>query len=73
MNSTSGRCVMAHSDRLRRFMIALRVQGFLRCAGYQRTLDGAHLQPGLELLHAERDDPVAVVDAGGDQRGVLGE
>ena len=34
---------------------------------------GADLQAGFELLHAERDDPVAVADAGGDERRVLGE
>ena len=61
MNSTSGWCVIAHSDRLKRFMTLLRGS---RSAGFDR----ADLEARFELLHAQRDDLVAVADAGGDER-----
>ena len=37
-------------------------------AGNVTSSMAADFQPGFELLHAERDDPVAVADAGGDER-----
>jgi len=36
-------------------------------------LDRAHLEARFELLHAERHDRVAVIDAARDARRVLGE
>src|SRR5262245_38249770 len=67
MNRTSAWWVIAHSDKLNRFMTSLPVRSLLP------DLDGAYPQAGFERLHAERDDPLAIVDAAGDQRGVAGE
>src|SRR3979411_3021210 len=77
MNRTSGRWVIAHSDRLKRCMMSPRNL----CAFNSLTLslrnslafDSSNFQSGFELLHAERDDPVAVAAPGRDQRRILGE
>ena len=70
MNSTSARCVIAHSDRLKRFMMSLPAVVDLSGGG---AFDGADAQARFELLDAKRDDAVAVVDARGDQRRIAGE
>src|SRR6516165_237591 len=73
MNSTSARWVIAHSERLKRFMRASREIYVQREPSLSPWVDGAHLRAGCELLHPERDDLVAIGDAGADERRILGE
>ncbi len=59
MNSTRAWCVMAHSDRLKRFMVSPQ---FVRPLALRLTV--RTLRPVSELLHAQCDDLVAVAEAG---------
>ena len=62
MNRTSAWCVIAHSERLKRFMDGTPVDRMARRLNVSALLStvARTLLPGLELLHAERDDAVAV-------------
>src|SRR5262249_15380520 len=74
MNRTSARWVIAHSERLKRFITRLPSQlGFLFRLERSTHVDGANALPGDQLLHAERHDLVAVLHATGDQRRILVE
>src|SRR5215475_14081295 len=88
MNSTSARCVIAHSERLKFFMARvpyLGISGTLFCPsqpsqaceegweGMSLRSNRAHLHARLEGLHAERHHLIAVAQAAGDERRVLGE
>src|SRR5262250_1406400 len=85
MNRTSARCVIAHSERLKRFITRLPFRPWIAFEGrmsfqdmrYSRgqsaRVDRAHTLAGDELLHAERYNLVAVLHAASDQRRVPGE
>ena len=64
------RCVIAHSERLKRIMARTPVGPL---ADWSMLIDGADLLTGVELLDAERDDALAVVHARGHERRVGGE
>src|ERR1700726_1694295 len=70
VNSTSAWCVIAHSDRLKRFMPGA---PFARCRDQSRLLDRSHLLTGVEFLDAERDHPLAIRDARADEGDLAGE
>src|SRR5215470_11845920 len=85
MNRTSARWVIAHSERLKRFITRLPfdrgsplesacLSGHALMLWWRSArVDRAHALSGDELLHAERHDLVAVLHATGNQRGVCGE
>src|SRR6185295_6473713 len=73
MNRTKARCVIAHSERLK-LLIALAPFVFLRSfPSTSMRVDCANLLPVGELLHAERDYALAIVQARCDVRHVLRE
>src|SRR5262245_48198215 len=71
MNRTSARCVIAHSERLKRVMVRLPLISSWQA--WSMPIDGADPLAGVELLHPKRDDAFAVADARSDKGRIGGE